>query len=75
MEFKLPELGEGVEEVTVTYWQKEVGAEVKEGENVVEMSTEKAVFEVPAPADGTLKQILKEEGDTIKAGEILAIIE
>ena len=75
MEVKLPELGEGVEEATVTYWQKEAGAKIKEGEEIVEMSTEKAVFNVPAPTGGTLKQILKEEGDTVKVGEVLAIIE
>ena len=75
MEVKLPELGEDVEEATVTYWQKEIDAEVEEGEDLVEMSTDKAVFNVPAPQAGTLKQILKEEGDTVKVGEILAIIE
>ena len=75
MEVKLPELGEGIEEATVTYWQKELDAEVNEGEDLVEMSTDKAVFNVPAPQAGTLKQILKEEGDTVKVGEVLAIIE
>ncbi len=75
MEVKLPELAEGVKEATVTYWQKAVGDKVKEGEELVEMATEKAVFNVPAPAAGTLKRILKEEGGTVTVGETLAIIE
>jgi len=75
MEVKLPELAEGVEKATVTFWPKKAGDAVKQGEDLVEMATDKAVFYVPSPCAGTLKQILKNEGDEVKVGENLAVIE
>jgi len=71
----LPELGEGVEKATVSYWLIEVGKEVKQGDELVEMATDKAVFNVPSPASGVLKEIVAQDGAEVKVGECLAILE
>ena len=75
MEAKLPELGEGVEEASVSFWYKKIGDSVKEGEDLLELTTEKASFNMPSPASGTVKQISAAEGDKVKVGQTLAIIE
>ena len=74
-EVKLPELGEGIGEATISYWLYQEGDEVKEGEDLVEMTTDKATFNVPVPASGILKEISVEEGETVKVGQKLASIE
>lgn len=74
-EITLPELGEEVEEATVSYWMYQEGDEVEEGEDLVEMTTDKATFNVPCPVSGVVKEISVEEGDTAKVGQKLAVIE
>lgn len=74
-EVKLPELGEGINEATVSFWHFSEGDEVKEGDDLVEMATEKATFNVPASASGKLSKKKFEEGQIVKVGEALAIIE
>jgi len=71
----LPELGEGIEKATVTYWYFQEGDHIKEREDLVEISTDKATFNLPSPATGVLKEIFYQEGDTIEVGESLAVIE
>ena len=71
----LPELGENITKATVSYWYFEEGATVVEGNDLVEMATDKATFNVPAPCSGTLVEIFAHEGDTIEPGEVLAAIE
>lgn len=71
----LPELGEGIEKATVSYWLIEEGQEVKEGAEILEMATEKAVFNVPSPVAGILKKKLVKEGDEITVGTQIALIE
>lgn len=71
----LPELGEGIEKATVSYWLLDEGAQVKEGEDVVEMVTDKATFNVPANYSGVIKKILFREGESVRVGEALAEIE
>ena len=71
----LPRLAEGVEEATISYWHFEVGDSVREGDDLVEATTDKASFNIPAPASGTIESVLFEEGDTVKAGDVLAIID
>ena len=71
----LPELGEDVEGATVSYWLHEEGDEIKEGEDLVEMTTDKATFNVPSTAAGTLKEISVEEGEEVKVGQKLASVE
>lgn len=73
-EVVLPTLGEGIEKATVSYWHFEVGQEIKEGDELVEMATDKAVFNVPSTCSGILKEKVVQEGDEIKVGSILAKI-
>lgn len=71
----LPELGEGIEKATVSYWYFQEGESVKEGEDLVEVATDKATFNVPSPTTGILSQILVQEGESVNLGEALAVIE
>lgn len=75
VELKLPELAEGVNEALVSFWHFKEGDSIKEGDEVVEMATDKAAFNVPTKAAGVLKEIKAKEGDTVKVGEVLAVIE
>jgi len=75
LEVKLPFLAEGVEECTVTFWHVAKGDKVEEGDDLVEMETSKAIFNVPAPSGGTVKEILVSKGDVVKVGDTLCIIE
>ncbi|KAA6222324.1 2-oxoglutarate dehydrogenase, E2 component, dihydrolipoamide succinyltransferase [Streptomyces albofaciens JCM 4342] len=70
----LPALGESVTEGTVTRWLKEVGEEVAEDEPLLEVSTDKVDTEIPAPAAGTLLEILVGEDETAEVGAKLAVI-
>jgi len=74
-ELKLPELTEGVNEAVVSFWHFKEGDNIKENDEIVEMATDKAAFNVPSKSTGVLKKILAKEGDTVKIGEILCIIE
>ena len=71
----LPEMGESVTEGTVAKWLKQVGDSVREGEGLVEVSTDKVDAEVPAPKSGRLLKILADTGSTIAVGAPLAEIE
>jgi 2-oxoglutarate dehydrogenase E2 component (dihydrolipoamide succinyltransferase) len=70
----VPRLGEGVEEVTITKWLKQVGDTVKELEPLLEINTDKVDTEIPAPATGTVLKIVAEEGVPAKVGTVLAFI-
>lgn len=70
----LPELGEGIESANVTFWYFKDGDKVKEKDDLVEMATDKATFNIPSPCSGVLTQILFKEGDTVKVGQVLATI-
>ncbi|MDD4899649.1 MAG: hypothetical protein PHT31_02530 [Candidatus Omnitrophica bacterium] len=71
----LPELGEGIEKATVSYWYFQEGDKVKEKDDLVELTTDKATFNLPSPVTGTLSQIVMQEGDIAHVGELLANIE
>lgn len=75
IEVKVPQLPESVAEATVVSWHKSAGEAVKRDENLVDLETEKVVLEVPAPKDGVLTEIKKNDGDTVEADEVLAIID
>ena len=75
VEFKLPELTEGVNEAVVSFWHFKEGDSIKEGDEIVEMATDKAAFNVPSKTSGVIKKIVAKEGDTVKVGEVLAVIE
>ena len=70
----VPRLGEGVDEVTVTKWLKQVGDTINELEPLLEVNTDKVDTEIPAPVTGTVLQIIAQEGSPAKVGELLAII-
>ncbi len=75
-EVKLPELGEDAgKEATVSFWYVEDGGEIKKDEDLVEMVTDKATFNVPAPASGVVKEVGAVEGDKVEVGQLMAIIE
>jgi pyruvate dehydrogenase E2 component (dihydrolipoamide acetyltransferase) len=69
--FKLPDLGEGIHEGEVLAVLVSVGHEVKEGDLILEVETDKAAVEIPSPYTGTVKEILVKTGDTIKVGDVL----
>jgi len=73
-EVKVPALPESVSEATVVTWHKQTGDAVERDENLVDLETDKVVLEVPAPEDGVLGEILKTEGDTVTAGEVVAML-
>ncbi|ARG96437.1 2-oxoglutarate dehydrogenase complex dihydrolipoyllysine-residue succinyltransferase [Legionella micdadei] len=75
IEVKVPVLPESVADATIASWHKKVGDKVTRDENLLDLETDKVVLEVPAPADGILKEILFKEGDTVQASEVLARIE
>ncbi len=68
----LPELGEGIETATVSYWYFKQGDEVNDKEDLVELATDKATFNLPSPCAGVLVRINFKEGDTVKIGDVLA---
>ncbi len=70
----MPQLGESVVEGTVGKWLKQIGDKIEQYEPVMEVVTDKVTTEIPAPAAGTLLQILVPEGATVKAGTVLAVI-
>jgi 2-oxoglutarate dehydrogenase E2 component (dihydrolipoamide succinyltransferase) len=70
----VPSLGEGVEEVTVTGWLKQVGDSVNELEPLLEVETDKVTVEIPAPASGVILKIEIPKWKTAKVGELLAVI-
>src|SRR5215211_1258482 len=75
VEIQMPQMGESVTEGTVLEWHKGEGEFVEEGETVVEVSTDKVDAEVPAPASGTIANILKQQDETVQVGEALAEME
>src|SRR5690606_35965202 len=74
-EIKAPQFPESVADGTVATWHKKVGESVKRDELLVDIETDKVVLEVVAPADGVLKEIRKDEGDTVESQELLGIFE
>ena len=76
MELRLPALGgPDMEYATVTGWLKEEGDRVSADEPVVEVEADKANHELVAPAAGVIREIVAVEGDEVKVGAVLAIIE
>ncbi len=74
VEIKIPAVGESITEVTVAKWLKEDGAQVSRDEVIAELESDKATFELPAEAAGTLRHAVK-EGETISIGAVIARIE
>jgi 2-oxoglutarate dehydrogenase E2 component (dihydrolipoamide succinyltransferase) len=73
-EIKVPSLGESITEATVAKWLKRAGEAVAADEPIAELETDKVTLEVPAPASGTLSEILAEEGANVPVGAVLGRI-
>ncbi|MDX1001430.1 2-oxoglutarate dehydrogenase complex dihydrolipoyllysine-residue succinyltransferase [Sinorhizobium medicae] len=73
-EIRVPTLGESVSEATVGTWFKKVGDAIKADEPIVELETDKVTIEVPAPAAGTLSEIVAQAGETVGLGALLGQI-
>ncbi|MDQ2988737.1 MAG: 2-oxoglutarate dehydrogenase complex dihydrolipoyllysine-residue succinyltransferase [Pseudomonadota bacterium] len=75
IEVKVPQLSESVAEATMLSWHKKVGEPVARDENLIDIETDKVVLELPAPVAGVIVQIIKGDGTTVVAGEVIAIID
>ena len=75
IEIKVPMLPESVSDATMLHWHVEAGQAVRRDDNLVDIETEKVVLEVPAPRDGVVTQILRTEGDTVLAEDVIALFE
>jgi pyruvate dehydrogenase E2 component (dihydrolipoamide acetyltransferase) len=75
IEFKLPELGENIEQGDLVRLMVEPGAPVSAGQSVMELETEKAVVEVPSSVSGTVQEIRVKEGDKIKVGQVIFTVD
>jgi 2-oxoglutarate dehydrogenase E2 component (dihydrolipoamide succinyltransferase) len=73
-EIRVPTLGESVSEATVGTWFKKVGDAIKADEPILELETDKVTIEVPAPASGTLSEIVAQAGETVGLGALLGQI-
>ena len=71
----LPDLGDGIKKAVVACWHCQVGDKVSAEDDVVEVVTDKATFNVPAGTSGTIKQIFVPEGQEANIGDSLAVIE
>lgn len=70
----MPQLGESVVEGTVTRWLRKEGESIQEYESLLEVNTDKVDTEIPSPASGTILKILVPEGETVRAGTVLALV-
>ena len=75
IEFKLPELGENIEQGDLVRLMVSPGAAVSAGQAVMELETDKAVVEVPSSVSGTVQEIRVKEGDKIKVGQVVFTVE
>ncbi|MDB5762406.1 MAG: dihydrolipoamide succinyltransferase [Herminiimonas sp.] len=75
LEVKVPQLSESVAEATLLQWHKKVGEAVARDENLIDIETDKVVLELPAPDAGVITEIIKPDGSTVVAGEIIARID
>ncbi len=73
-EFKFPDIGEGLTEGEIVRWLVKEGDEVKEGQPLVEVETDKALAEIPSPATGVVLKILAKEKEIVKVGQVIVII-
>ncbi|WP_039785334.1 2-oxoglutarate dehydrogenase complex dihydrolipoyllysine-residue succinyltransferase [Herbaspirillum huttiense] len=75
IEVKVPQLSESVAEATLLQWHKKVGEPVARDENLIDIETDKVVLELPSPDAGVITQIIKADGATVVAGEVIAILD
>lgn len=71
MDFKFPDVGEGIQEGVLVKWLVKVGEKVERDAVLCEVETDKAVVEIPSPESGVVAEIYHREGETVKVGEVL----
>src|SRR5437763_8198364 len=74
-EVKVPQLADAVSEGTLAAWRKKPGEAVERDENLIDVEADKVVLELPAPADGVLAKIVKNDGESVTSGEVIAMID
>src|SRR5262245_2005277 len=74
VELRVPEVGESIKEVQIGAWLKKEGDAIERDEALVEIESDKATLELPAPVSGTLSKVLKQKGETVQVGDIIATI-
>jgi 2-oxoglutarate dehydrogenase E2 component (dihydrolipoamide succinyltransferase) len=74
-EIRVPQLPESVADATLVAWHKQPGDAIKRDENLADLETDKVVLEVPAPANGVVREIRVQSGAVVKSGQVLAVIE
>jgi pyruvate dehydrogenase E2 component (dihydrolipoamide acetyltransferase) len=74
-EVRMPQLGETVQTGTIKAWHKKVGDTVRADETLLEVSSDKVDVDIPAQADGVLKEIRVAEGEEVAVGTVIAVIE
>ena len=75
IEVKVPQLSESVSEASLLTWNKQVGDAVAEGESLIDVETDKVVLELPAIKSGVLVKILKQNGEKVTSGEVIAMLD
>jgi 2-oxoglutarate dehydrogenase E2 component (dihydrolipoamide succinyltransferase) len=74
IELKIPNVGESIQEVQIGQWLKQEGDRVARDEAIVELETDKASMELPAPIDGVISKIVKHDGESVAVGEVIAYL-
>jgi pyruvate/2-oxoglutarate dehydrogenase complex dihydrolipoamide acyltransferase (E2) component len=74
-EIKLPELADGVTHAIISMWHYGEGDSIKKDDDLVELVTDKATFNMPSPVSGKVVKQMFAEGETAKVGDVIAIIE
>src|SRR5690625_2449989 len=74
-EVKVPELAESITEGTIASWLKQKGDHVEQGENILELETDKVNVEVISEESGVITELKAEEGDTVEVGQVIAIVD
>ncbi len=74
-EIRVPQLPESVADATLVTWHKQPGDAIQRDENLADLETDKVVLEVPAPANGVVRELRVKSGTVVKSGQVLAVIE
>ena len=75
VEFRLPDVGEGLEEAEVVRWLVKVGEPVERDQPIVEIQTDKALVEIPSPWSGTVEKLAAAEGQIVMVGDLLFVVD
>jgi len=74
-EIRVPQLPESVADATLVAWHKQPGDAIRRDENLADLETDKVVLEVPAPANGIVRELRVVSGTVVTSGQVLAVIE